>query len=1730
MKTFYKKLSALIILSALSVGCLFSQDVSFTTDTTEGCTPLNVLVTNTSTIDTNGVTFIWNFGEGDDWYGYDTSHTYNSPGNYGIWVQAFDSLFNYIGYYDTQINVFGFSDTIIMSTGPTACFGEEINFYTNDQYYWVEWDFGDGGTAYWNYYPHTYSDSGIYVVTMVIENQCGIDTTVQSIEITNSSIPIVGINVIGGNNFCLGDEIMFMNNYYAETYFWDFGDGNTSTDESPVYHAYSTIGSKTATLTVTNICGNQKTDTAYITIASTGVPAYAGFNFWPQPACPNTAVEFFVWYSGDYLWDFGDGGMSNLRDPQHFYADTGIYNVQLIVTNSCGDADTAYQDIYIQYNPSYKPDAQIRFKDINDSQIDTITICPGTEVNFENETWGGSGTYLTYLWDFGDGTPTETDKDVSHIFNLEGTFQVMMIVTNNCMGSDTASKWVIVDANAMPNSQLFIAPDTICPGERVYFVDEGGNDNNLETYIYSIWFGDGDSLVNFTEPTDTLVECLASHTYPDTAGIFSFIITVTNLCGNTDSLTGNIVVDTISANNPFYYVGNSTESQEGPAPEFPEWDTPFDANDHVFIIPLQWPEWEPGMNETFYIIFWGEMIEPGIMPDGIVVQYGLDTAIAYIPDSLGLDSVWIAAVWWCFGTIGEEPDAMGMLSQNYPVIAGDTTEVPPVIIGNWDGTCKNDNTGCPGDTVQFMVAGGTSYEWHFGDGATDTMQISYHAYADTGIYDAYVIATNSCGRIDTIYTGVTISNTNIPNAGFDTDIDQNWACANDTINFYYNDWDDIDNNTYYWDFDDGDTSNLKNPSHVYTSPGEYTVTLTVTNACGSNSNEQTINIGMPDVYFYTSDTIVLISTPVDFFNLTNGAISYLWDFGDGSNSTEQSPVYSYPAPGVYIITLTATSPYGCSGIFTQDITVLDIPEIVQAAIQDISCFGVCNGSIDITVTGGLPPYAYNWSNGDTIQDIDGLCANTYSVTITDNNAVSISQAYTVTQPDELILNIIADSVTCPGYNNGSADLTVTGGTTPYVYNWSNGAVTEDISDLLAGIYIVAVIDSNGCTTTDSVNITQPEPLVITTYTIDANCGSSDGQAWVNITGGPGGGFQYEWNTVPLQFTDTAFNLSAGTYSVQIKDVYNCLDTATVIINNIAGPIAAAYPAAYPSCYGGNDGQAIVYVISGTPPYSYEWNTVPPQTDSIATGLEAGIYTVTVTDIVDCIAIDTVLINNPEELIVSITANNPLCNGSYDGNATAIATGGADWWYQYSWSNGCIADYNVNIQAGTYTVTVSDGNSCTATESITLTNPDEIIITSFVSDVTIQGGSDGVIDITVTGGIPPYAYDWSNTATTQDINDLSAGTYTVTVTDNNGCFIIESITVEDPNPIYISLGNDTTFCDGDSIILDAGAGFLTYDWSTGETTQSITVYLPGTYSVTVTDAVSSGSDAITINVVYPYDEQICIVTVDSITGKNLIVWEKTPAVGTVSYNIYRETTTAGVYDSIGNVPFDSLSIFIDYTSNPIVKADRYKISTIDICGNESQLSLHHRTLHLSTSPGAPTGFELNWVDSYEGFTFFTYYIYRGTSPGNFQLIDSIQNTNFSYTDTTTLTGTLYYMVAAVKPDACYPTVTAKTQSGPYSQSLSNIDEGLAVGITEITDNNGELNIYPNPFNNKTTIEFYNPEGERYKLIVTDITGKTVKVIENINTGKVEVEKGNLSEGFYLIELRGGKIYRGRLIVE
>jgi hypothetical protein len=351
---------------------------------------------------------------------------------------------------------------------------------------------------------------------------------------------------------------------------------------------------------------------------------------------------------------------------------------------------------------------------------------------------------------------------------------------------------------------------------------------------------------------------------------------------------------------------------------------------------------------------------------------------------------------------------------------------------------------------------------------------------------------------------------------------------------------------------------------------------------------------------------------------------------------------------------------------------------------------------------------------------------------------------------------------------------------------------------------------------------------------------------------------------------------------------------------------------------------------------------------------------------------------------------------------------------------------------------------------------------------------------------------------------TTGDYKVFI-NNTTCSVVSSVfslsnyPVEPP--VITSTGNISP-CSNDSVMLST-AQYSSYLWSNGKTTQNIWVNVSGNYTVIVTDQYGCKvkSYDFTVNAAAMEPPTICLVTVDSLIGKNMIVWERPETTVIDSYYIYKESTQAGKYYLIGRMPYSDLSVFIDTNSNPTVKADRYRISIVDTCGIESAPSQVHKTMHLTINKGINGENNLIW-DYYEGFTFSTYKILRGTNPGNMRPIALIQNNLTSYSDINPPLGLLFYQVVVVKPDPCYPALfRAQTNSGPYSQSASNLKDYSTIGKDYLSAYPSELYIAKeknstNSFTVFTSLTSWSAyAADNWIDVIADVANKQVVVVAN-----------------------------------
>lgn len=510
-----------------------------------------------------------------------------------------------------------------------------------------------------------------------------------------------------------------------------------------------------------------------------------------------------------------------------------------------------------------------------------------------------------------------------------------------------------------------------------------------------------------------------------------------------------------------------------------------------------------------------------------------------------------------------------------------------------------------------------------------------------------------------------------------------------------------------------------------------------------------------------------------------------------------------------------------------------------SVVTNEPCFGYSDGSATSAPSGGVTPYTYAWTpSGGSLATASNLSAGTYTITVTDNNGCTSSASVNITQPTALAAPTSSTNTTC-GDSNGTASVTVTGGTPLYIYFWSDGQTNATATGLSAGTYLVSVTDANGCNINGSVTVGSVSPVSVSVTSLtDLQChGVCIGSATVSASGGTGP-YTYAW-TPGGQTTATATGLCAGIYTITVTDHNGCATPALVDITQptaVTGTIVSTGVL----CNGGNNGTATITPSGGTPGYTYIWNP-GGQTNSIATGLSALTYTVTITDSHGCTGSVSVTITQPAPVTGTIVFTAPSCNGGSNGTATVTPSGGNPG-YTYIWNpSGQTNAIATSLSAGTYTVNITDINGCTGSASVTVTQPAIVSATFTITGVLCNGGSTGTATATGTGGTPAYTYSWNilPAQTNQTATGLSAGTYTVTVTDSHNCTGTASVTVTQPNILATTITPSYPLCNGalGSALANPSGGTspYTYAWAPlGGTNANATGLSAGCYTVTVRD--------------------------------------------------------------------------------------------------------------------------------------------------------------------------------------------------------------------------------------------------------------------------------------------------------
>jgi len=618
-------------------------------------------------------------------------------------------------------------------------------------------------------------------------------------------------------------------------------------------------------------------------------------------------------------------------------------------------------------------------------------------------------------------------------------------------------------------------------------------------------------------------------------------------------------------------------------------------------------------------------------------------------------------------------------------------------------------------------------------------------------------------------------------------------------------------------------------------PGTYTLDLSFADgACA-----QTFD-------FQLTEPLPLLSSGVNSTaacaNETNGSVSFLGaaqglpPYGLLWSNGGTTPALSGLPPGIY--TLVVTDANGCTLAESTQVDEFIAPTLSGTATP-ASCAGAADGSIALSVSGGTPGIGYIWSNGATTPDLSALGAGTYSLTLTYADGLCTQQYnFSVTEPQAMLSAGFTTVPACIGQSNGSAMfLGAAQGTPPYTLTWSGGGSSPDLNGVPAGIYSLLVTDANGCTMSQSVQVPEyPIPFLVPSVDPVSCFGANDGGISITVAGGlPGIGFLWSNGQTLPQIQQ----LQPGSYDLTVTYAGGaCVQALSFEIPEPLELLASGINAVA-ACTGENNGAlSFLGMSQGMGPFSLSWSnggTTPDQS-----GLASGTYTLTVTDASGCTLTISAEVPTAEIPQLATAVEDVTCFGAANGSATATTLGGGSV-SAYSWSNGASGPVQHNLGPGIYTLTVTYGGGlCTIEFSFDIDQPSALQTgNAQVTHVLCQGEATGSVSVAPSGGTAPYQVAWSGGQSGNVLQPIPAGAYALTLTDANGCTVMEQYTINQPAALALTTAvqSDTCAQSTGSVAAVVVGGVPPYAWSwwNGANTPAVSGLAAGTYSLTITDA-------------------------------------------------------------------------------------------------------------------------------------------------------------------------------------------------------------------------------------------------------------------------------------------------------
>lgn len=750
--------------------------------------------------------------------------------------------------------------------------------------------------------------------------------------------------------------------------------------------------------------------------------------------------------------------------------------------------------------------------------------------------------------------------------------------------------------------------------------------------------------------------------------------------------------------------------------------------------------------------------------------------------------------------------------------------------------------------------------------------------------------------------------------------------------------------------------------------GNYTVNVKDANNCAYS---QTFTLIQP-----SSVTVTFNQSNVKCNGMCNGAVKAVVNGGTAPYTYTWTPIGAFPGSPIdtivnlcaNIYTVTVKDANNCTTTATVQITE---PPVLTSTIvvKNVTCNGQCNGVATILVGGGTPAYAYSWNTGPTTNTIGGLCAGNYTGTVTDSKGCVLAKAITVTQPGLMSVTLTPTNPKCNGVCNGSITSNVVGGTGAYTYSWiPAGGIASSATNLCSGSYTLIVKDDSLCTGQNVTVLTNPAALLANVSFTNPSCNATcNGSAISNPANGTAP-FTYTWTTAPVQNTQLATNICAGTFTLFVQDNNGCRDTQQVVLTSPS--TLTINPAVASAACGVCNGSITAFALGGVPAYSYTWSPAVSVTSS-ATNLCAGIYTVTVKDANNCVSVFQIPLSNSNGPSGSTnTFTNVTCNGLCNGAVSVTNPVGGTPPYNIVWVTPATTVNPVtNLCAGTYTAKITDAAGCILFQSVPVNQPAVLNASTTVKQPLCNGICNGTITSTPSGGNPGYTYNWSTGASTSSITGVCPGNYTLTVTDTKACVATQTFNILGTTSITgntVAVNNNCFGnCNG-SLLAAAVAGGLppySFNWSDplGQSTAQATGLCNGNYFVIIKDnqgcfdtlkGTIASPPAITLN--SAVTQPTCGLcngssTVSALggTAPYTYTWSSA-ATGTVATNLCAGLYMVTITDGAGCA--QNVSVTINNSST---------LSQTITSTNETCFGMCNGTASVTASGGTP-GYTYNWI--------------------------------------------------------------------------------------------------------------------------------------------------------------------------